>query len=443
MGYVGIPVAALFADIEGFQVTGVQRRSKRSGWKISTLNKGENPIGGDEPGLSELLKRVCDKGTFLVTDNPNVVREADAVLIDVQTPTDTNHLPRYESLKEVSKQIAENLRPGTLVCIESTVAPGTTRNIVKPIIEKFSGLKAGDDFSLAFAYERVMVGRLLYNITNLPRIVGGIDKKSTDCAVSLYSNIVKSSIHPTDDITAEVAKTVENTYRDVNIAFSNEVALICESLGIDAYEVRELVNTLPNIPSEPSKNPVRNMHVPGTGVGGHCLPKDSWLLKYGLDTYGKFPVEPKIIVSSRELNDWMPVHTVDLLQEELDKQGVNLTGARIVVLGLAFLPDSDDTRNTPTYVLEKSLRERGAKVVIHDTLVSFDDGVDNLTNNLWEAFENSDGIILSTAHSEYKDLDFERLHNVVRKPVIIDGRNLWSKLVVESAGFSYRCVGKG
>ena len=114
-------------------------------------------------------------------------------------------------MKEVSKQIAENLRPGTLVCIESTVAPGTTRNIVKPIIEKFSGLKAGDDFSLAFAYERVMVGRLLYNITNLPRIVGGIDKKSTDCAVSLYSNIVKSSIHPTDDITAEVAKTVENT----------------------------------------------------------------------------------------------------------------------------------------------------------------------------------------------------------------------------------------
>ena len=126
MGYVGIPAAALFADVEGFQVTGVQRRSKRSGWKISALNKGENPIGGDEPGLSELLKRVCDKGTFLVTDDPNVVREADAVLIDVQTPTETNHLPRYESLKEVSKQIAENLRPGTLVCIESTVEPGTT-----------------------------------------------------------------------------------------------------------------------------------------------------------------------------------------------------------------------------------------------------------------------------------------------------------------------------
>lgn len=443
MGYVGIPAAALFADVPGFHVTGVQRRSKRSGWKIDALNRGENPIGGDEPGLAELLQRVHGKGSFSVTDDTDVVKEADAVLIDVQTPTEADHQPRYESLKTVAQQVGERMRPGALICIESTVAPGTTHNMVLPILEDASGMEAGKDFSLAFAYERVMVGRLLYNITDLPRIVGGIDDTSTQRAVDLYRHIVKADIHPTDAMTAEVAKTVENTYRDVNIAFANEVALICESLGIDAFKVRELVNTLPNLPGDPAKNPIRNMHVPGSGVGGHCLPKDSWLLKYGLDTYGRFPVDPKIIVSSRELNDWMPVHCVDLLEGELGGHNVSLQGAKIVILGLAFLPDSDDTRNTPTYAMDKVLRGRGAEVIIHDTLVEADEGVKNLTKDLWGALEGADGILLSTAHDEYGEIDFTRLHSVMRTPVLIDGRNHWSGRKAESAGFSYCCVGKG
>jgi UDP-N-acetyl-D-mannosaminuronic acid dehydrogenase len=443
MGYVGIPAAALFADVPGFHVTGVQRRSKRSGWKIDALNQGQNPIGGDEPGLAELLQRVHQKGSFNVTDDLAVVKEADAVLIDVQTPTEADHQPRYESLKTVSRQVGKLMRPGTLVCIESTVAPGTTQNMVQPILEEESGLASGKDFSLAFAYERVMVGRLLYNITNLPRIVGGVDKRSTERAVELYRHIVKAELHSTDALTAEVAKTVENTYRDVNIAYANEVALICESLGIDVFRVRELVNTLPNLPGDPAKNPIRNMHVPGSGVGGHCLPKDSWLLKYGLDKYGKFPVNPKLIVASRELNDWMPVHMVEMLQEELEKHDVPLAGAKIAVLGLAFLPDSDDTRNTPTYAMDQTLRERGADVIIHDTLVQSDEGVDNLTNDLWSALEGADGVLLSTAHEEYGKLDFVRLQKAMHTPVLIDGRNLWSREVTVAAGLTYRCVGKG
>ena len=443
MGYVGIPAAALFADVDGFEVIGVQRRSARSGWKIDALNRGENPIGGDEPGLEELLTRVHNKGTFRVTDDVSVVKEADAVLIDVQTPTEADHKPRYESLQTVTQQVGELMRPGTLVCIESTVAPGTTENFVLPILEEASGMQAGVDFSLAFAYERVMVGRLLYNITDLPRIVGGINSNSTSRAVELYRNIVKADLHATDALTAEVAKTVENTYRDVNIAFANEVALICESLGIDAYRVRELVNTLPNIPGDPSKNPVRNMHVPGSGVGGHCLPKDSWLLKHGLDKYGTFPFNPRIIVASRELNDWMPVHAVDLLEDELSKRNCTLSGSKVVILGLAFLPDSDDTRNTPTYSINSVLRESGADVLIHDTLVTNDEGVDNLTNDLWNALEEADGVIVSTAHQEYGELDFARLRNIMRTPILVDGRNLWSGEEATRHGFSYRCIGKG
>jgi len=273
MGYVGIPAAALFADVQGFKVVGVQRRSKRSGWKIDWLNEGRNPIGGDEPGLSELVERVVKKGTFRVVDDVAVCKDADAILIAVQTPTNADKVPEYESLKEVCENVGRHMRAGTLVVIESTVSPGTTNNIVKPILEKFSGMKAGKDFFLAFCPERVMVGRLIKNLTHLPKIVGGIDEESTKRALGLYGHIVKAKLCPTDALTAEFAKVVENTYRDVNIAFSNEVALICESLGVDAFEVRELVNTLPNDPTNPASNPIRNMHYPGSGVGGSMAPK--------------------------------------------------------------------------------------------------------------------------------------------------------------------------
>ena len=348
MGYVGIPAAALFADVEGFNVVGIQRRSKRSGWKIDWLNTGKNPIGGEEPGLSELIEKVVKKGSFQVTDDFSECKDADVILIDVQTPTDVDGIPHYESLKEVSKKVGRYIKENVLLVIESTVAPGTTENVVRPILEQESKLKAGKDFSLAFSYERVMVGRLLHNIINYPRIVGGIDEDSTKRAIDLYKNIVNAQLLPTDILTAEVAKVVENTYRDVNIAFANEMALMCESLGVDVFKIRELVNTLPNDPSNPSANPIRNMHFPGAGVGGHCLPKDPWLLKYGVDAYGKIKVEPQVIIKSRELNLWMPTHMTDLVEEGLTDAGQKLEGAKIAILGVAFLENSDDTRNTPS-----------------------------------------------------------------------------------------------
>ncbi len=440
MGYVGIPAAALFADVEGFTVTGVQRKSARSGWKIDWLNQGKNPIGGDEPGLEELLRRVHKRGSFKVVDDYSAVKDADAVLIDVQTPTDEDHIPRYESLKEVSQTISKLIKKNGLVVIESTVAPGTTEHMVKPILEKGSGMKAGKDFYLAFSYERVMVGRLLKNITDLPRIVGGIDSESTKRAMALYKHIVKAPLHATDSLTAEVAKVVENTYRDVNIAFANEVAVACESLGVDVYKVRELVNTLPNDPSNPSTNPVRNMHFPGAGVGGHCLPKDPWLFKYGLDTYGKFKFEPKIIVNSRHLNDWMPVHIVDILEQELTKAGKKMKGAKVAILGVAFLENSDDTRNSPSMIFYDELVKRGAKPVLHDHLVR--EFVRPYTNDLEKAVGGSDAIILAVKHSIYRDLDFAALKKRVSTPILIDGRNFYTKEKIEKAGFIYRGIGK-
>jgi len=440
MGYVGIPAAALLADVDGYNVVGIQRRSKRSGWKIDWLNEGKNPIGGDEPGLPELIDKVIKKGTFKITDDFSECKDADVILIDVQTPTNEKGIPYYESLKEVSHKIGQLMPKDALIVIESTVAPGTTKYIVKPILEKESGMIAGDDFSLAFSYERVMVGRLIHNITKLPRIIGGIDERSTKRAMEIYNTIVDAPLHPTDSLTAEVSKVVENTYRDVNIAFANEVALMCESLGIDVYKVRELVNTLPNDPSNPAANPVRNMHFPGAGVGGHCLPKDPWLFKYGVDAYGKFKVEPNVIIKSRHLNMYMPEHTVNLLEDGLKQAGKDLKGAKIAVLGVAFLENSDDTRNTPTKSFYETAKKKGANPVLHDPYVR--DFEYPFTSDFDEVVKDADAIVILAKHKEYLNLDLTEIKKKMKTPVIIDGRNAYNKEECEKLGFIYRGVGK-
>jgi len=444
MGYVGIPAAALFADVDGFNVVGIQRRSKRSGWKIDALNRGECPIGGDEPGLAELLQRtIVEKKTFRVTDDMNECKDADFILIDVQTPTDADGIPRYESLKEVSRNMAPLLSSGQTVIIESTCAPGTTNHIVRPILEEGSGLVAGEDFHLVFSYERVMVGRLIHNIVNYPRIVGGINQTSTEKGLWLYKHIVRQPIYPTDAMTSEVAKTVENAYRDVNIAFANEVALICESLCIDVNEVRSFVNTLPFDPSNPITNPHRNMHMPGSGVGGHCLPKDSWLLKYGVDTYGKFKVDPKVIIGSRLLNDSMPAHTIGLLREALSMAGKQAEGSKIAVFGVAFLENSDDPRNTPTARFVEELRKNGAEAVLHDPLVKDHDYPEPMLRDIYEALEGADAMVIMTKHKEYVDMSLEKARSTMATPIIIDGRNTFDGRKAEEAGFLYLGVGKG
>lgn len=473
MGYVGIPCAALLADVPGFRVTGVQRRSPRSGWKIDCLNSGRSPFEGDEPGLDELIRRVVvEKGTFRVTDDFAVCRNADTILIDVQTPVDGSRVPQYVSLREASAQIGQHLQPGTLVIIESTVAPGTTQHVVRPILEQTSGLQAGETrpdhgagacFWLAFSYERVMPGKLLDYLVDMPRVVGGIDEESTRRAVELYRHIVKKEITATDCLTAEVAKTVENTYRDVNIAFANEMALMCESLGVNMFEVRELVNARPD----------RHVHVPGAGVGGHCLPKDPWLLNHGVNLYGHKPVKSELLTVARRLNDAMPDHMAELVQEALAEAGRPLAGSRIAVLGVAYLEDSDDTRNTPSLPLMRALLAGGAVVVAHDPHVRQEDWAPlwssetssggaakppvGLTRDLAEALRGADAAVIVTRHREYVGLAqrlvgqptdspgqmLTRPWQQMRTAVIVDGRNLLDRAACEQRGFIYRGVGKG
>lgn len=442
MGYTGIPAAAMFANVEGFNVIGVQRRSKRSGWKIDYLNAGKCPIEGDEPGLAKLIENVVKKGSFRVTDDISVCKKADVILIDVQTPVDENHVPRYDSLREVSRAVGRHMKKGVMIIVESTVAPGTINYIVKPILEKSSAMKAGEDFNLVYSYERVTVGRLLHNLVYMPRIVGGLTPECTQRGVEFYKNIIKATLFPTDCLTAEVAKVTENTYRDVNIAFANEVALICESLGVNVHEVRRFVNSLPNDPSDPAKNPYRMMHIPGAGTGGHCLPKDPWLLKYGVDTYGAFRFTPKILVESRKINDSMPQHMKNLVEEALHEKGVKLQDARVCILGLAFLGDSNDPRNTPTLPLYNLLKGICKEVAVHDPYVKEFEGI-VLTDDLGDALRNKDCMVIVTRHKQYVDIRLDWLKSILATPVIVDGRNVFNPKDCKETGFSYRGVGIG
>ncbi len=476
MGYVGIPCAALLADVPGFGVTGVQRQSERSGWKIECLNAGNCPFEGEEPGLAELIHRVVvKKGTFRVTDDYSVCQEADVILIDVQTPVDENHIPHYASLREVSEQLGRCLQPGTLVIIESTVAPGTTQHLVQPILERASGLKAGRDFCLAFSYERVMPGKLLEYLSDMPRVVGGIDEKSTWRAVALYRHIVRKEITPTDCLTAEMAKAVENAYRDVNIAFANQVALACERMGVDVYEMRRLINARAD----------RHMHLPGAGVGGHCLPKDPWLLVYGVERHGNQEMRsPKDSVSelelirlARQINEGMPLHMAHLVEEALAEAGRPLAGARVAVLGVAYLEDSDDIRNTPAVPLIRALLERGAEAIAHDPCVrerewqlAWDGETPTpLVQELGIALKDADCAVVVTRHREYVELaesgrqqatsgESQRsqgnpeqlkasallwVKGLMRTPVLVDGRNVFEAEACRAAEMTYRGVGKG
>jgi UDP-N-acetyl-D-mannosaminuronic acid dehydrogenase len=417
LGYVGLPVACMFAKA-GFQVVGIRRDSE----KVAQINQGICPIEGKEPGLPELLAEVIRGDKLKATTDYAECRQAQVALIAVETPVDkTTKRPTYKALRATLQGLGQNLQPGTLVIIESTIAPGTMETVVKPILEEASGLKVNEGFYLANCPERVMPGKLLANIENCSRVVGGMSPETAQAAVELYRYIVKADLDFTDCLTAELVKTVENTYRDVQIAFANEVALLCENVGADVWEVRQLVN----------KSPQRDMHLPGPGVGGHCIPKDPWLLVYGTAD----GLEARLIPTARAINDSMPLHMVELVERALREVGSKVQGARIAVLGYAYKGNTDDTRNSPAIPLITRLEELGAEVAVHDPYVK------GYSDELEKVVTGSDCVVVMAAHDQYRDLNLENLKTQLRMPVLVDGRNIFEKEKVQIAGIIYKGVG--
>jgi len=447
MGYVGIPAAALFAASPRFDIVyGFQRDSPSSGYKIAVLNRGESPIKGDEPGLADLLMKVVSLGKFTSTSDFSRIASLDAVTVAIQTPFQSRDdlLPDFTSLKEALSEVGRYITPGTLIVLESTVTPGTTEGLARGILEQESGLIAGEDFALAHAPERVMAGRLIKNIREHDRIIGGIDEASTRRAAELYTPVLTTGkIIMMTARAAEVTKTAENALRDLQIAAINELALYCEAMGVNVYDVKAGIDSLKG------EGITRALLSPGAGVGGHCLTKDTYHLERGAQVLGKgtldYPVgERSLFVLARAVNDFMPTHMFRLTVDGLNRIHTGPQGAKIALLGWAFLSDSDDTRNTPSGVYRSLLLEAGADVAVHDPYVTSDPEV-TVFSDLDDVVRDANVIAIFTAHRMYRNLDPEYIRSLSNheNPVIIDGRNIIDPDEFISKGFVYKGIGRG
>jgi UDP-N-acetyl-D-mannosaminuronic acid dehydrogenase len=414
LGYVGLPAACMFANA-GFKVNGVDLDGPRT----EMINTGRSPIEGDEPGLAELLGKVVASHHLSAGTAYADLAKADVILICVDTPVDADHRPRFKALRSACSQLGAVLKEGAVVIVESTIAPGTIDTVVRPALEESSGRKAGAGFHLGHCPERVMPGKLLRNMRTMSRVCGGSSPDVSDLMIALYSTFVEGDLDAADCLTAELVKTAENAYRDVGIAFANQLALISERVGGDAWRVRELVNKVPG----------RNVLLPGGGVGGHCIPKDSWLLATPLGA----EAEDSLLGMARRINDGMPAHVAGLVEDLVGDAG----HGRVAVLGYAYLENSDDTRNSPSAALVDVLSKAGFEIAMHDPFVHEYDG------DLMDVLRGADCAVLMVAHSAYRDLDLQAAAGIMRAPAMVDARGFFEAAALRAAGFSYRVIGVG
>jgi UDP-N-acetyl-D-mannosaminuronic acid dehydrogenase len=364
-----------------------------------------------------MLHSVAASGRLKAATDIHELVQARVVLVCVETPVDSkDHRPRYAALRAACAGLAEVLQPGSLVIIESTIAPGTIDGVVAPVLRPH-GLLVGH------CPERVMPGRLLQNLRTMSRAVGGENPEVAAAMALLYGAYVEGELDLTDPLTAELVKTSENAYRDVNIAFANQVALICEAVGGDVWKVRQLVN----------KSPGRNMLMPGAGVGGHCIPKDPWLLASALGP-GR---DAALITVSRSVNDAMPAHVAELVLDLLRTEGIEPKGALVTVLGYSYLEESDDIRDSPSAALIPHLEGAGCKVRVHDPFVQDRQG------DVMESLGGADCAVLMVAHSEYRGIDLAKVAHRMRRRLLVDARAALNQDALRHAGFRSRTIGVG
>jgi UDP-N-acetyl-D-mannosaminuronic acid dehydrogenase len=419
LGYVGLTVACKFAQA-GFAVVGIDRLAD----KVTQIAAGVCPIQGNEPDLARLMKSAITSGSLTVTTDYAAAR-ADVVIVAVETPVTAAHTPDYMALKSALASLGPHLQNGALVIIESTLSPGTMSNVVKPALEtRISRKKVGINLHLGHCPERVMPGKLLHNMVTMPRVLGGATPQAAQLMAALYRHIVDAPLDQTDCLTAELVKTTENSYRDVQIAFANEVATICQAAGADVWQVRALVNKVPG----------RAMLKPGAGVGGHCIPKDSWLLVHGGTSGGAAPL---LIPIARQINDNMPLRVADMTIEAIYAAGGRIRNAKIAVLGYAYLENSDDARGSPSQALISRLREVGAIVAVHDPFVCGLDG------DMVDVVADASAMVVMVRHDQYLSLDLAALKIHMKRPIIIDGRDVFDPQAARALGYTIRSIGRG
>lgn len=422
LGHVGLVQAAVFAEA-GFQVLGVDIKPD----VVKTISSGRSHIR--ERGLERLIKKVVTNGKLGVTnDIRHAFAKSDIGIVCVQTPLAKDKQPDRSYLQKACIDIGKSLSKGKLVVIESSVPPGTTKNFVASLLEVESKLKCGKDFWLAHCPERIFVGKAARDLIQNDRIVGGDDRESVEVAKQLFRTITKGHVFTTDSATAEVAKLAENSFRDVNIAFANELALICEETGVDVMDVVTLANSHPRV----------NIHMPGCGVGGPCIPKDPYLL---LDAVKNRSQRLKLMRSSRELNEYMPDHAVTIIIDALRKAGKDIRTSKIAVLGAAYKGETDDTRESPSKKIVQKLMELKASVVVYDPFTTESFGAAG-ASDINEALQGADCFVTVTDHEMFKKLKLDELRKLMtQNAVIADCRRLINPLEAKKLGFTYVGIG--
>ncbi len=404
LGYIGLPTAVMLAN-NGWQVVGVDIDEE----VITKLNRGEIHIG--EPDLHLLAKKLLKEKRITVS---KVLEPADVFIIAVPTPKTAGNTCDLSYVELAVQEILPHLNKGNLIIIESTIPPLTCDNIIKPILEE-QGFAVGMDIFLAHCPERVLPGRIMHEIIENSRIVGGCTRMCTIKAAEIYQTFVKGDIILTDAKTAEMTKLMENTFRDVNIALSNEMVKICNSLGIDALKVLDMAN----------KHPRVNLHMPGPGVGGHCLAIDPYFI------VEKAPHTANLISSARKINSDMPAY---IINKVLDLIGFS-PGLKIAVLGVSYKGNVADVRESPALDIIAGLKKKGYEIAVYDPLLEMEE----MLPSAYEAVKGADLLLILSDHDEFRYLDGAMISRLMHNPMVFDTRNIWN--VTEGEHIQYYNLG--
>lgn len=412
LGYVGLPLAVEKAKA-GFKTIGFDVQKQ----KVDMVNEGHNYIGDV---VDDDLEKLVEEGKLSATSDFSFIKDVDFVAICVPTPLDEHQQPDISYVRTSTDAISKYLKKETMVVLESTTYPGTTEELVKPILENGSGLVCGVDFYLAFSPERVDPGNLIYKTKNTPKVVGGIGEEATEVIAAMYRAVLDGDVHEVSSpAIAEMEKILENTYRNINIGLVNELAILCNRMGISIWEVIDAAKTKPY---------GFQAFYPGPGLGGHCIPLDPYYLSWKAREYG---FHTSMIESSMMINDRMPEYCVDRAAKILNRFKKAINGAKILVLGVAYKQDIDDYRESPAIRVIEELHKVGADVEFYDPWVAEyrenGETVKGLSEITPGIIADYDLVLITTAHS---NVDYDMVQKNAR--MIFDTKNVTKKLKCKS-----------
>jgi len=429
IGRIGLPTALSFAN-SGLFTIGLDINSEL----VKNINSGIYPLK-DEPEYDVIFDKVInEKKFFATTDINKSVTKADVILLSLPTPMDKNNIPDYSALRSVGKQLSEYLSEGSLVIVESTIEPGFVENELISIIEGSQNrLKIEHDFAIGVCPETANPGEIMVDFTKLPRLVAGINENITNLIHEIYHYVFPVKlIHMPNCKTANAVKLTTNVFRDVNIAFVNELALLFEKLGIDTMTVLKAAQSKYNF----------QVHYPGAGVGGPCLPVNSYQILNSGKNIGVDSL--KLVKASREINESMPQHVIELIQNCFMESNLNINGSTILILGISYKPNVKDIQLSPAEDIIQKLSELGANIRIFDPhFISEKIYGIQIENDLNSALSNSDAALILTAHKEFLDIEPNLFSSKLKNQILVDSRGIIDPKIAKDIGLVFRGLGRG